>query len=98
MYDPHPKEVMILTCHFDDSPFAGNGANLALMDGWDFAVCLISQASLKLAISEYDKLSMPRAISTVKYSHYTIDGAHARGIKLLLYKLMVKMLGFLVGR
>lgn len=90
------KQVAVLTYLFSISPFAGNGANLALMDGWDLATCLVSQVSLNNALIEYDKRSMSRGLKTVKYSHYTIDMAHAKGNKLMLYKAMVRIVGWLL--
>ena len=67
------------------SPFAGAGANLALMDGWDLAEQLSKSESLSKALSEYDALSMPRSKAVVRFSHWSISLAHAQGWKLMLY-------------
>jgi len=68
------------------SPFAGNGANLALKDGWDLAEKLCQSESLDQAVSAYDKLSVPRAQATLKTSHQRIDFVHYTGIKSALLR------------
>jgi 2-polyprenyl-6-methoxyphenol hydroxylase-like FAD-dependent oxidoreductase len=42
------------------SPFAGNGANMALMDGWELANELCKSNSLLAAVTAYDLFSLPR--------------------------------------
>ncbi len=80
------------------SPFAGAGANLALMDAWDLAANLKGASNLEEALQEYDKLAMPRASSILKFSRWTIDVVHATGIRLLLYKFVLRVLGFFILR
>jgi 2-polyprenyl-6-methoxyphenol hydroxylase-like FAD-dependent oxidoreductase len=80
------------------SPFAGAGANLALMDAWDLAGALESAPNLQEAVAAYDKAALPRASTTLKMSRWVIDFVHATGIRLLLYKLAVRILGFFVRR
>ncbi|CAG9953369.1 unnamed protein product [Clonostachys rosea f. rosea IK726] len=63
------------------SPFAGNGANLALKDGWDLAVKLWEHSTVREAVESYDKLAFPRAITTLKSSHQRMGIAHATGLK-----------------
>ncbi|CAI6096028.1 unnamed protein product [Clonostachys chloroleuca] len=63
------------------SPFAGNGANLALKDGWDLGVKLWEHSTVREAVESYDKLAFPRAISTLKSSHQRMNIAHATGLK-----------------
>ncbi|KAI3322782.1 FAD/NAD(P)-binding domain-containing protein [Xylariaceae sp. AK1471] len=82
------------------SPFAGNGANLALKDGWDLAEQLCQSNSLKSAMMTYDKLSVPRAIATLKSSHWRIKAGHAMGLGYWTYRIfftvagtMMKLLG-----
>jgi len=52
------------------TPFAGNGANMALKDGWDLADQLVTSDSLETAISKLDSLSFPRSSLTLKISYY----------------------------
>ncbi|OCL05375.1 FAD/NAD(P)-binding domain-containing protein, partial [Glonium stellatum] len=80
------------------SPFAGNGANLAMMDGWDLAEQLCKSSSLHAALTSYDKLSVPRAKSTVKTSHVTIAVAHSQGWKLFFYVLLLRLLRLIFFR
>ncbi|VUC36279.1 unnamed protein product [Clonostachys rosea] len=63
------------------SPFAGNGANLALKDGWDLAVKLWEHQTIHEAVQSYDKLAFPRAITTLKSSHQRMGIAHSTGFK-----------------
>ncbi|KAH6877210.1 putative monooxygenase [Thelonectria olida] len=68
------------------SPFAGNGANLALKDGWDLATQLCGSKTLEEAVSAYDKLAVPRAVRTVKSSHNRMGIAHCTGVKYTLLR------------
>ncbi|KAK7432413.1 hypothetical protein QQZ08_000975 [Neonectria magnoliae] len=68
------------------SPFAGNGANLALKDGWDLATELCRSETLEAAVSAYDKLAIPRAVKTIKSSHQRMGVAHCTGIKFTLLR------------
>ncbi|KAI0390781.1 hypothetical protein F5Y17DRAFT_461456 [Xylariaceae sp. FL0594] len=79
------------------SPFAGNGANLALKDGWDLAEKLCVPESLAHAVAAYDKLSIPRAIATLKSSHWRIKVAHATGLQYWMYRIFFTVAGFFTG-
>ncbi|KAK5059860.1 hypothetical protein LTR84_009743 [Exophiala bonariae] len=68
------------------SPFAGNGANMALMDAWDLAECLKCAATLQDAIVAYDARVLPRGNGVLKASRWTIDISHASGWKFWLYR------------
>ncbi|KAI5458964.1 putative monooxygenase [Mariannaea sp. PMI_226] len=68
------------------SPFAGNGANLALTDGWDLATQLCQSSTLEEAVSAYDKLAVPRAARTLKSSHNRMGIAHCTGFKFTMWK------------
>ena len=61
------------------SPYAGDGANMAIMNGWDLAESLSHAASLDAALAAYDKNSVPRAKDTLTASTWAIDVAHATG-------------------
>ncbi|KAK9320569.1 hypothetical protein V1517DRAFT_205173 [Lipomyces orientalis] len=73
------------------SPFAGNGANMALMDGWELAEQICKSNSLPDALAAYDASSMPRSKSTVRMSHWSIALAHAQGWKLTLYIYLLRL-------
>jgi 2-polyprenyl-6-methoxyphenol hydroxylase-like FAD-dependent oxidoreductase len=79
------------------SPFAGNGANMALMDGVELAEKICEAESLEAALTAYDALSMPRSRSAVRFSHFSIDLAHARGWKLRFYILLMRILQLFIG-
>jgi 2-polyprenyl-6-methoxyphenol hydroxylase-like FAD-dependent oxidoreductase len=61
------------------SPFAGNGANLALMDGWDFAESLVVCGSMQEALRRYDALAVGRARQVVRISHLSVMVMHSTG-------------------
>ncbi|KAK5243063.1 hypothetical protein LTS06_011089, partial [Exophiala xenobiotica] len=79
------------------SPFAGNGANLAIMDGWDLAVSLRKAEYLENAIAMYDKIAVPRAQKVLTMSRWTIDILHATGLRLILYKIVIKTMSSITG-
>ncbi len=62
-------------------PFAGNGANLALMDGWDLAEQLCKHNTLESGLKAFDELMVPRSKSVIKMSHSNIYFAHMTGWK-----------------
>ncbi|KAI1124076.1 putative monooxygenase [Nemania abortiva] len=78
------------------SPFAGNGANLALKDGWDLADQLCQSSSLARAVAAYDKRSVPRAMATLKSSHWRIKVGHATGLAYWLYRVFFTVAGAIV--
>ncbi|KAK5284409.1 hypothetical protein LTR14_011706 [Exophiala xenobiotica] len=79
------------------SPFAGNGANLAIMDGWDLAPSLRKAEYLENAIAMYDKIAVPRAQKVLTMSRWTIDILHATGLRLILYKIVIKIMSSITG-
>ena len=80
------------------SPFAGNGANMALMDGWDLAKCLCQASSLEESLAHYDKMFIPRTQATLKMSRWSISIAHATGVKLWLYTVFLKVARLLMPK
>ncbi|KAI0440823.1 putative monooxygenase [Xylaria telfairii] len=75
------------------SPFAGNGANLALKDGWDLAEQLCQSNNLDGAMATYDKRSLPRAVATLKSSHWRIKVGHATGLQYWMYRVFFTVVG-----
>lgn len=75
------------------SPFAGNGANLALKDGWDLAEQLCNSDNLTQAVMAYDKRSLPRAVATLKSSHWRIKVGHATGLSYWMYRIFFTLAG-----
>ncbi|KAL7944923.1 hypothetical protein V8C42DRAFT_324106 [Trichoderma barbatum] len=71
------------------SPFAGIGANLALVDGWDLANQVCNQSSLEEAVRAYDHLSVTRATRHVKRSRQMIKTAHDIGWRYYLFWCML---------
>ena len=62
------------------SPFAGNGANMAMMDGYELAMLLVLSNSLPSAVQAYDNLAIPRSTTSISMSHRTIAMGHSQGI------------------
>ena len=77
------------------TPFAGSGANMALMDGHDLAECLCTHESIDKAIDEYDRRSLPRARRLLRNSHRTIAVAHATGWRWFILQLILRALGIM---
>jgi 2-polyprenyl-6-methoxyphenol hydroxylase-like FAD-dependent oxidoreductase len=80
------------------SPFAGNGASMALMDGWELAEKLCKSSSLLDALLAYDSSSIPRSKSAIRMSHRTIAMAHAQGWRLMLNVLFLRIMKFFLFR
>lgn len=78
------------------SPFAGNGANMALMDGVELAEQICKSESLEAALAGYDTSSMSRSKSAIRVSHWVISMAHAQGWLLTIYMLLAKIVKFLM--
>jgi 2-polyprenyl-6-methoxyphenol hydroxylase-like FAD-dependent oxidoreductase len=76
------------------TPFAGSGANMALLDGHGLAQCLCTHRSIDNAVAAYDRRSLPRARILLRNSHLTIAVAHATGWRWFLIHLLLQLLGF----
>jgi 2-polyprenyl-6-methoxyphenol hydroxylase-like FAD-dependent oxidoreductase len=79
------------------SPFAGNGANLALTDGWDLATQLCQSESFAEAVEKFDAYAIPRSRTVIRQSHFTIAVAFSTGLKYQLYLLFLRVVDFVVG-
>lgn len=80
------------------SPFAGNGANLALMDGWDLAESLIRSSALEEAVRKFDKLAVGRAKKVIFLSHFTIRVMHSSGWMLWFWMWFLRVVRWLFFR
>jgi 2-polyprenyl-6-methoxyphenol hydroxylase-like FAD-dependent oxidoreductase len=94
----HMPVVFIGDSNHAMSPFAGNGANMALMDGLELAERICTSKSLEAALAGYDASSISRSKSAVRVSHWVISMAHAQGWMLTMYMLLVKIVWFLGSR
>ncbi|RYG66478.1 FAD-dependent monooxygenase [bacterium] len=57
------------------SPFSGEGANLAMIDGADLALALIEGSDWKVAVERFEKKMLPRAAEAAVGAAEGIDGA-----------------------
>ena len=94
----HMPVIFIGDSNHAMSPFAGNGANMALMDGVELAEQICNSHSLDSALAAYDASSIGRSKSAVRMSHWVIAIAHAQGWKLTLYILLLKVIRLLFMR
>lgn len=81
-----------------DSPFAGNGANMALRDGVSLAEVICTSATFETAAAEFDKESIPRCKSTVKKSHLVIALTHTTGWRFWLTIMFLRIVNFFISR
>ncbi|KAI1019254.1 hypothetical protein LB503_009198 [Fusarium chuoi] len=93
--DVLPGVVFIGDSNHAVSPFAGNGANMALADGWDLAGFLLASDSIGNAAVAYDKVSVPRAQKTLNSSHWRISIANLEGITFAIFGRILQVGGFL---
>ncbi|KAF5976403.1 monooxygenase, FAD-binding protein [Fusarium bulbicola] len=90
-----PGVVFVGDSNHAVSPFAGNGANMALADGWDLAGFLPTSDSIRNAVAAYDKVSVPRAQKTLNSSHWRISIANLEGIAFAIFRCIIQAGGFL---
>ncbi|KAF5597620.1 dna mismatch repair msh6 [Fusarium subglutinans] len=90
-----PGVVFIGDSNHAVSPFAGNGANMALADGWDLAGFLSTSDSIGNAVAAYDKVSVPRAQKTLNSSHWRISIANLKGIAFAIFRCIIQAGGLL---
>jgi len=92
------KVIFIGDANHAVTPFAGNGANMALCDAWELAVQLLSATSTEEAVQQYDKLVVPERNKIVRQSHIAIAVGHAEGWRLWLALLFLRSLKMLLLR
>lgn len=61
------------------SPFAGEGANLAMQDGAELAAALLAHASVEDALAAYEEAAFPRAEAAAAESAANLEIAFAPG-------------------
>lgn len=71
-----PNAAFIGDANHAVTQFSGNGANLALMDGWDLAESLCLNSTFPEALKMYDEKSIGRATRTLDKSHRIIKYVH----------------------
>ncbi|RBQ81393.1 hypothetical protein FVER14953_11703 [Fusarium verticillioides] len=99
--DVIPGVVFIGDSNHAVSPFAGNGANTALADGWDLAGFLLASDSIGNAVTAYDRVSVPRVQKTLNSSHWRIRIANLEGIAFAIFRCVIQVGGlikWLAGR
>ena len=76
----HGSVIFIGDAQHAMSPFAGNGANMAIMDGYQLADQLVHAKNIHTAIKSYDDLSIPRSTTAINMSRRSISIGHSQGI------------------
>jgi 2-polyprenyl-6-methoxyphenol hydroxylase-like FAD-dependent oxidoreductase len=75
----HGSVIFIGDAQHAISSFGGNGANMAIMDGYQLAEQLVNANSLTEAIKGYDDQTVPRSTNAMKMSHRIIEMGHSLG-------------------
>lgn len=88
----HAKIALIGDANHPMSPFSGNGANMALMDGVSLAKQLAGHESVRTAIEEFDKESMPRSRKAIDKSKWVIPILHSEGLTYWLLRTLFAVL------
>lgn len=78
------------------TPFAGNGANMALRDGYDLATLLCRHDNVQSAVKAYDALSIPRAYRAARRSWWVVAMVHSEGITWLLLRALLFVAGIVM--
>ncbi|CAF0965297.1 unnamed protein product [Adineta ricciae] len=93
----HGSVIFIGDAQHAMSPFAGNGANMAIMDGYQLADQLIHAKDLNTAVRLYDDLSIPRSKRAIDISHRSITIGHSQGLWKYMWVGIARILGWYFG-
>ena len=93
----HGSVIFIGDAQHAMSPFAGNGANMAMMDGYQLAEQLVQASALEVAVKNYDDQSIPRSTNAIKVSHHSIKIGHAQGIWKYIWVKILKVVAWYWG-
>lgn len=88
---PGSNVIFIGDANHAVSPFAGNGANMALMDGIDLADELVRAPDLASALRGFDAKSGPRSKAAIQQSHFAIAVGHSQGWTWLFWSLVLRV-------
>lgn len=97
----NPRIILIGDAAHAVSPFAGNGANMAIIDGFELAEQLLNKEhgeNLKAAVKTYDARSIPRSKRTRGMSHFNISLLHSKGFKQKWYMTLFALVGLVLIR
>lgn len=94
----NPNIVFVGDANHAMSPFAGNGANMALRDGVSLAESLCQSSSITSAVDAFDKECTPRCKSSLKKSHIVIRMAHSTGWMLWLAIWLLRIINWFLVR
>ena len=75
----HGSVIFIGDAQHAISPFGGNGANMAIMDGYQLAEQLVTASSLTEAIKSYDDETIPRSTNAINMGRRLIEMGHSSG-------------------
>jgi len=89
---PSANIALIGDANHPMSPFSGNGANMALMDAVSLAKQLAGSGSVRSAIEEFDKESMPRSRKAIDKSKWVIPILHSEGLTYWLLRTVFALL------
>ncbi|CAF4687076.1 unnamed protein product, partial [Rotaria sp. Silwood2] len=93
----HGSVIFIDDAQHAMSPFAGNGANMAIMHGYQLADQLVHAKDLTTAIKSYDDLSIPRSTSAINMSRRSIAIGHSQGFWKYMWVTVLKLMGWYFG-
>ena len=92
--DAFPEVIFIGDANHAVSPFAGNGAGMALCDGWDIAAELGKASSLEEGLRAYDALVVPRSKRVIKMSHVSMSIGFSSAWPLWFYTWILTVVQF----
>ncbi|KAJ9664549.1 hypothetical protein H2198_000200 [Neophaeococcomyces mojaviensis] len=93
-FEKHGNVIWIGDANHAVTPFAGNGANMAMMDSWDLVKELVKgeHGGFEKSVRAWERSMMPRTEAVLKESHRNMDVGHAVGWKAWFYWSILKVL------